>query len=163
MTRFERVAVEITKGVAVDKQTAIAMKGGGAYTPPQESEQPTYYAPPPLRPVPVDPSFIDLTSRNFGRLTVLGLAASGLDGKMTRWACRCTCGKYSTHRPSALSGGHEDRCHDCRIKQAATDGIGGSCVVCGGLARFMPYCGKCGKARGREAPSVTQCALKGGA
>ena len=163
MTRFERVAVEIAKGVAVDKQTALAMKGGEVYTPPQESDQPTYYAPPPLRAAPNDPSFKDLTGNKFGRLTVLGLAAAGLDGKKTRWACCCTCGKYSTHRPSTLLAGNEDRCHDCRIKRAATDGIGGRCVACGGLARFMPYCGKCGKARGREAPSVMQRVLKGGA
>jgi hypothetical protein len=162
MTRFENVAVEIAKGVAVDKQTALAMKGGEVYTPPQEAQQPTYYAPPPLRPVPSDPNFQDLTGRRFGRLLVLGLAAIGFDGKKTRWSCRCTCGKYSTHRGPALSGGHEDRCHDCDIKRMATDGIGGRCVVCGGLARFMPYCGKCGKARGREAPSVRQVELKGG-
>jgi hypothetical protein len=162
MTRFERVAVEITKGVAVDKQTALAMGGGQAYAPPQASGQPTYYAPPPLRTVPIDPSFTDLTGNKFGRLTVLGLAAAGLDGKRARWACRCTCGKYSTHRPSALLAGNEDRCHDCSIKRMATDGIGGRCVACGGLARFMPYCGKCGKARGREASSVTQIVLKGG-
>lgn len=162
MTRFENVAVEIAKGTAVDKQTALAMGGGKAYVPPQESDQPTYYVPPPLRTVPIDQSFTDLTGKHFGRLTVLGLAAAGFDGKKPRWSCRCTCGKYSTHRGPALSGGHEDRCHDCDIKRMATDGIGGSCVACGGMARFMPYCGKCGKARGREEPSVTQIVLKGG-
>lgn len=162
MTRFENVAVEIAKGAAVDKQTALAMKGGEAYTPPQKSEQPTYYAPPPLREIPPGPSFTDITGLRFGRLTVLGLAAAGFDGKKTRWSCRCTCGKYSTHRGPALVAGHEERCHDCAIKRMAADGIGGRCVACSGLARFMPYCGKCGKARGREVPSVMQRALKGG-
>jgi hypothetical protein len=162
MTRFEKMAVEITKGVAVDKQTALAMGGGQAYAPPQASDQPTYYAPPPLRTVPADPNLEDLTGRRFGRLLVLGLAAIGFDGKKTRWACRCTCGKYSTHRGPALTAGHEERCHDCSIKRMATDGIGGRCVACGGLARCMPYCGKCGKALGREAPSVMQVELKGG-
>jgi len=162
MTRFEKVAVEIAKGVAVDKQTALAMGGGQAYAPPQASVQPTYYAPPPLRAIPPEPSFTDITGLRLGRLTVLGLAAAGFDGKKTRWSCRCTCGKYSTHRGPALLAGNEDRCHDCSIKRMATDGIGGRCVGCGGLARFMPYCGKCGKARGREAPGVMQVELKGG-
>lgn len=160
MTRFENIAVEIAKGVAVDRQTAQSMAGGKAYSPPQESDQPTYYAPPPLRAVPRDPLFNDLTGRRFGRLTVLGLAVAGFDGKKKRWSCRCTCGKYSTHRGQSLRGGTEDRCHDCQIVRIATDGIGGRCVTCGGLAKFMPYCGKCGKAKGRPDPSVMQADSK---
>jgi hypothetical protein len=160
MTRFENVAVEIAKGVAVDKQTAQAMAGGAAYKPPQEAQQPTHYAPPPLRPVPVYPHFEDLTGLRFERLLVLGLAAIGFDGKKARWSCRCTCGKYSTHRGLSLRRGSEDRCHDCHITRIATDGIGGRCVSCGGLAKFMPYCGKCGKANGRPDPSAVQADSK---
>lgn len=160
MGRFESVAVAIAKGKAVDKQTAQAMGGGKAYSPPQQSDQPTHYAPPPLRALPDDPLLDDLTGMRFGRLVVLGLAAAGFDGKKARWSCRCTCGKYSTHRGFALRGGREDRCHDCRIKHVATDGIGGRCVGCGGLTRFMPYCRKCGKAQGLPAPSVIQAEEK---
>jgi hypothetical protein len=159
-SRFEKVAVAVVKGNAVDKQTAIAMSGGAEYTPPQESSQPTYYTPPPLRDIPPDPSLIDFTGKQFGRLTVLGLAESGFDGVQARWACRCTCGKYSTHRGRALKLGAEDRCHQCEIGRKVTDGVGGKCKRCGGMAKFMPYCGKCGKELGRPAPVVGSGKLK---
>jgi hypothetical protein len=73
-------------------------------------------APPPLMPVSDthirNTSFVDLTGRVIGRLTVLGMMRSDPSQKAL-WVCRCACGKYIGQRARALKSGNRDRCDTC--------------------------------------------------
>lgn len=51
---------------------------------------------------------IDLTDRQFDRLTVLGVA--GTRGKWTLWACRCLCGRYKIASTVHLNNGSVRSC-----------------------------------------------------
>jgi hypothetical protein len=55
------------------------------------------------------PNFIDLTSKTFGRLTVLSrVKAPPPNG--ARWECLCICGKYTTVRADELKSGNTRSC-----------------------------------------------------
>jgi hypothetical protein len=62
--------------------------------------------------------FIDLTGQVFGELTVLGRAPKGKHA-LTRWHCKCTCGKETiVDRPNLVS----KRAQSCGCKQGQTHG-----------------------------------------
>lgn len=58
------------------------------------------------------PEFVNLTGKNVGRLTVLGMAKS-MKGK---WVVRCSCGIYTTRHSRALKNpaNADDMCEHCR-------------------------------------------------
>lgn len=55
------------------------------------------------------PALIDLTKKQFGRLTVLERAKNVKPGK-TKWKCRCSCGNIATISASHLKSGHTISC-----------------------------------------------------
>lgn len=75
-------------------------------------------APPPMKPVPNDPSCINFIGRKFGRLTVVGLAdtkrGSGSPG--ASWVVRCVCGDYEHRSKKAITNPNnsDDKCCHCR-------------------------------------------------
>lgn len=96
-----------SKGVHFEPRTAI----------PNEV---TWDAPPPLaRITPTmsrNASFVDLTGRSVGRLTVLGLTTDGhKEARGGVWACRCVCGKYVGRRAKSLKATEDHMCNDCRL------------------------------------------------
>ena len=56
-----------------------------------------------------NPSFIDITGRKYGRLTVLGLSAD----VPKRWVVRCDCGKYSMRQTKSLRLLNQMMCDEC--------------------------------------------------
>lgn len=65
--------------------------------------------------------FLDLTSRKFGLLTVVGYSGIGVDdnGKRTRrWRCRCDCGEFIITRAQSLLAGKSISCGHIRRDKA---------------------------------------------
>ena len=64
---------------------------------------------------------IDLTGKQFGRLTVIkkGPSSSVAGGGNARWYCRCICGNESLVLSVDLRGGHTQSC-GCLQKERAT-------------------------------------------
>jgi hypothetical protein len=93
--------------------TAGAVTGKGVHFEPTEmTEETTWDAPPPLIAIPKErrelPTFVDLTGKRIGRLTVLGMVETG------RWACRCVCGRYIARKGRGiLKQGDEAMCNAC--------------------------------------------------
>lgn len=55
--------------------------------------------------------FQDLTGRRFGKLVVIGLAARAKEtGGVTKWTCRCDCGKESQVWANSLTTGSTRSC-----------------------------------------------------
>lgn len=50
----------------------------------------------------------DLTGRRFGRL--VAIAVAGRQGRYIQWRCRCDCGRETTTRTAALTGGTTRSC-----------------------------------------------------
>lgn len=77
-----------------------------------------------------NPSFVDLTGRRVGRLTVLGMAHGlGKEAIGALWVCRCTCGRYVGRRAKSLKTikPEEAMCGTCRYTahlRAAVEGDG---------------------------------------
>ena len=57
-------------------------------------------------------AFLDLTGRNFGRFTVIGLSQDHAGS----WVVRCQCGRYTTRKKKAILNPEntQDRCEYCR-------------------------------------------------
>lgn len=53
--------------------------------------------------------FIDLTGKNFGRLTVLERVSDG-KGKDARWQCQCECGNFIIAQSNNLKSGNTKSC-----------------------------------------------------
>lgn len=67
-------------------------------------------------PMPIAPSFVDLTGRKYGRLTVIGYLGrlNPKNQKKASWAVRCVCGDYETRSGAAIKGANEsDACRKC--------------------------------------------------
>ena len=61
-------------------------------------------------------SFVDLTGRFFGRLTVIGISAE----VAARWVVRCVCGSYGLRTAKAIkSADPEGCCHQCHVLAVA--------------------------------------------
>jgi hypothetical protein len=54
-------------------------------------------------------NFIDLTGQQFGELVVIKRGPSAI-GRMTRWVCRCQCGKSTLTRSRSLRSGQARSC-----------------------------------------------------
>lgn len=57
--------------------------------------------------------FIDLTGKQFGRLTVLNRTEDGINpngSKYIRWNCKCECGSTTIVRGQSLKNGHTQSC-----------------------------------------------------
>lgn len=64
-----------------------------------------------------DPGAIDLTSRKFGRMTVIGYLGrlNPKNGKKGSWLVRCVCGNYETRMAAGIKkANEEDCCGKCR-------------------------------------------------
>lgn len=53
-------------------------------------------------------SFIDLSGKTFGNLTVIGRSSN--DGRRVMWNCKCSCGEMRTVRAYSLTSGHTVSC-----------------------------------------------------
>lgn len=100
----------------VDRMAAQVMKPGVHFAPDKKvltNDSDTLIA---VRPIPKEAKFYrnfeDLTGRQFGRFTVIGLAR---DFKK-QWVVRCACGRYSTRHSKAIKNhaNEQDRCEHCR-------------------------------------------------
>lgn len=111
---------------------ATVTSKGYDYSPPVTFSETVWDAPPPMTPVGrmhlANASFVDLTGRRVGRLTVLGIArdnhrASGSGGGL--WVCRCSCGRYVGRRAKSLKAASaEAMCNECdytrKLREAAS-------------------------------------------
>lgn len=66
-------------------------------------------------------SYVDLTGRTYGRLTVLERAGSVISGDCVRptWRCRCVCGTECIVCGSSLKSGGTRSCGCLRREHAA--------------------------------------------
>ena len=96
----------------VNSTAARVVSRGVHYDSSKKIVQRHWDVPPPVRPVPKDPSLQDLTGVKFGRFTVLGFYAEG-NGL---WVVRCACGDYETRRTKSIKNPNndQDRCENCR-------------------------------------------------
>ncbi len=61
-------------------------------------------------------TFLDLSGRKLGRLTVIGLSAT----TPARWVCRCICGIYALRTSKAIKAAASDACCDqCHLLAVA--------------------------------------------
>lgn len=81
---------------------------------------------------------IDITGKQFGRLTALALSSKCVrrkDGSwmQRRWLCRCECGKNVILPVGALNNGHTQSCGclkvDTNIKRLTTHGLAGEARI----------------------------------
>ena len=69
-----------------------------------------------------NPSFIDLTGKQYGRLTVIGLHDSkrGSESEGASWVCRCICGNWCLQKTKAVKrASPEASCQECFEKRSA--------------------------------------------
>lgn len=120
MSDFDRILASSPVNVQAAKQ----MGKGISFTP-GVNIQNSYREMPETKPILnkhlANPSFIDLTGKVFGRLTVMGLAVSN-SKKTASWVCRCTCGMYAKAKKKSLlnsrpSGGAH-MCGSCSYTQS---------------------------------------------
>ena len=51
---------------------------------------------------PTAPSFVDLTGRSLGYMTVMGYAGKLNNNKNGMWVCRCVCGRYEYRKSHVI-------------------------------------------------------------
>lgn len=102
----------------INRTAALVVSRGVRYEMNSKITTPEYVGPPPIVPRhkhPNVPSFIDLTGRKKGRLTVIGLMAE-VKG---RWVVRCICGTYTTRSAKSIKSSdtnpnaNYDACREC--------------------------------------------------
>lgn len=90
---------------------AVTSRSGDHYEPHVPSHVRISDAPARMkRDLPKDASFVDLTGREFGRLTVVGYLGSG-GGGSSKWQVRCACGAYEQRTAKSIKralAGHAD-------------------------------------------------------
>ncbi len=69
------------------------------------------------------PNFIDLTSKKFGRLTVLRVHTEKTVENKYRWVCQCECGEITYPSGSNLSSGTTKSCGDSKCSPRWIDYI----------------------------------------
>lgn len=104
--------------VPVDGLAARVVAPGVPYKPSCTVQVPEYIAPPPMAPKRKHPrakTFVDLTGRKKGRLTVLGLLADN----HSLWVVRCSCGMYTVRTSRSIKStetnprANIDACREC--------------------------------------------------
>lgn len=68
---------------------------------------------------------IDLTEKEFGRLTVIGRYGYSPSGKQITWLCLCSCGNKTKVHGSALRGGHTQSCGCLMLEKVTKHGKAG--------------------------------------
>jgi hypothetical protein len=65
----------------------------------------------------------DMTSKVFGRLTVIGVfpAIGKNKSRKTTWVTRCKCGRYEVYKGSTLRNGTVSCCSECRYTKDIKD------------------------------------------
>lgn len=67
-------------------------------------------------------SFIDLSGQRFGRLTIESREPTLKQG-VTRWLCKCDCGKYTVTTTAALRSGNCKSCGCLHVESARAQGL----------------------------------------
>lgn len=77
----------------------------------------------PTKPIPKNSlySCADLIGKQFGRMTVIGLAAEQNPKKKARWVVRCACGAYEIRKAPAIRNplNTSDCCQKCQCFELA--------------------------------------------
>lgn len=109
---------EILSSSPANRSAATVTSKGTHYVPDMKIAEHIVHsdAPLPMKPLPNDPSCVDLRGVKYGRLTVLGMADTkrGNGSNGGAWVVRCACGDYEHRTTRAIRRAHpEDRCKVC--------------------------------------------------
>lgn len=106
----------------INKQTALSLgKGVQDPRPSKLGHSPTVLTGKAMEQVKSDPRFVDLTDRQFGRLTVKGLQVERSSNGRA-WVCLCICGRFEAFQRQTLLNGTRDRCSSCDLAQKSREG-----------------------------------------
>lgn len=131
MTLFERLATSSP----VDALAGRQLSRGVEWAPAHRGNPNNWHwdAPPNhlLRPLPRQghrETFVDLTSRRVGRLTVVGFLGKPNRKTKARWLVRCDCGDYEARSARAITNplNPNDSCEKCAYFERVKRGRGNS-------------------------------------
>lgn len=113
-TIFDRLATSSP----LDATAARVTSQGTHYEPKVAyAEHKHWDTPPPMKPLPNNPTIRNMVGRKFGRLTVVGLGDTkrGTGSSGASWVVRCACGDYEHRKTKAIENplNSEDRCRKC--------------------------------------------------
>lgn len=115
---FDKIATSapVNKSAALEAARGVHFVSIKKITQRHEEVRPALRAP--TAPELANPEFIDLTGRQYGRLTVLGIFADQGDRAKDApqvWAVRCVCGRYESRKSKTIKkASPDDRCAECR-------------------------------------------------
>lgn len=109
----------------VDRVAASVLRGGASWEPkrrPADCERhwtdyPTHLVVPKPRPGHRS-TFVDLTGRRVGRLTVVAFLGKPNPKDKARWLVKCDCGDYEGRTAKAINERSDDMCVNCRYLEA---------------------------------------------